>query len=212
MPGLRSVAPLPGSGPKRLSAGRSAARPPIPATDQRIPGADACTAHIGALSGQVQQAGISKRPARSIPPCLDTSDLFWYRTFILASAKGGCCEIIRSGATHTQRSRPRIGVTHHGSVSRTTDRCHAPRIGVTHHESALTAMTSPHDPAMWLSPKRFSGARALVDVAMGDGDRQLLAISVAGGEMLGDGHRAVATAGAADRDDEVGLPLGHVLG
>ncbi len=43
------------------------------------------------------------------------------------------------------------------------------------------------------------------------GHDEILAGAVALGEMLGDGHRAVAPAGAADGDDEVRLALGDVL-
>src|ERR1700722_12373217 len=54
-------------------------------------------------------------------------------------------------------------------------------------------------------------ASALVDVAVGDSDSELVAIAVAVGQMLGYRHRAVAPAGAADRDHQMGLALGHIL-
>ena len=55
-------------------------------------------------------------------------------------------------------------------------------------------------------------ASALVDVAVSDRDGELVAIAVAVGQMLGYRHRAVAPAGAADRDHQMGLALGHILG
>src|SRR5437763_17195002 len=48
-------------------------------------------------------------------------------------------------------------------------------------------------------PRRLSGAtRRLVDVAVGDGHVDVLVVAVALGEMLGDRHRPVTAAGAAD--------------
>src|SRR6201996_6897875 len=58
---------------------------------------------------------------------------------------------------------------------------------------------------------RSRAARALVDVAMRDGDVEIVLVAVALGEVLGDRDRAVPPAGAADRDDEMRLALGDVL-
>src|SRR3954451_9467839 len=50
-----------------------------------------------------------------------------------------------------------------------------------------------------------------VDVAVLDLDEVLLAVAEGGREVLGDRDRAVAAAGAADRDDEMRLALVDVL-
>ncbi len=62
-----------------------------------------------------------------------------------------------------------------------------------------------------LSAAASGAARALVDVAVGDGDVELVVLAIALGEVLGDRDRAVAAAGAADRDHQVRLALGDVL-
>src|SRR5438876_6969608 len=54
-------------------------------------------------------------------------------------------------------------------------------------------------------------ARRFIHVAVGNRHVEVLVAAVALSEMLGDGDRAMATAGAADGDDEVRLALGHVL-
>lgn len=51
----------------------------------------------------------------------------------------------------------------------------------------------------------------LVDVAVGDRDIEVVVVAVARGQVLGDRHRAVAPAGTADRDHQMGLALGDVL-
>ena len=59
--------------------------------------------------------------------------------------------------------------------------------------------------------RRSGAAAALVDVPVGDRDVEVLVAAVARGEVLGDRDRAVAPAGAADRDHQVRLALGDVL-
>src|SRR3954469_24211310 len=69
-----------------------------------------------------------------------------------------------------------------------------------------------------LGPTARSGGAVAVaplglrDVAVGDLDEHVVALAPAAREVLGDGHRAVAPAGAADGDREVRLALGDVLG
>src|SRR5918992_3593243 len=53
--------------------------------------------------------------------------------------------------------------------------------------------------------------RQPVDVPVLDLDEVLVAVAERRGQVLGDGHRAVAAARAADGDHEVGLALGDVL-
>src|SRR5919202_2186602 len=62
--------------------------------------------------------------------------------------------------------------------------------------------------------RRLAGAtrRHPVNVAVRDLDEVLVAIAEVRREPLGDHHRAVAAARAADRDHEVRLALGYVLG
>src|SRR3954454_873739 len=61
-------------------------------------------------------------------------------------------------------------------------------------------------------PESLPGAAQgqAVDVPVLDLDEVLVPTAERGGEMLGDGHRPVAAARAADRDDQVRLALGHV--
>src|ERR1039458_7389122 len=53
--------------------------------------------------------------------------------------------------------------------------------------------------------------RALVDVAVGDRHVEVVVVPIALREVLGDRHRAVAPAGATDRDHQVRLTLGDIL-
>ena len=67
--------------------------------------------------------------------------------------------------------------------------------------------------ALW--PQFRAGLRGCgatpVDVAVGDRHVEVVVLAVALSEVLGDRDRAVATAGAADRDHQVRLALGDVL-
>src|ERR1019366_6987451 len=61
-------------------------------------------------------------------------------------------------------------------------------------------------------PHRSGATRRLVDVAMRDGHVEVVLVAIALPQVLGDGDGAGPPPGAADRDHEVGLALGLVLG
>ena len=70
---------------------------------------------------------------------------------------------------------------------------------------ATTRARGPHPPGP------LGESHVCVDVPVHHAD-PLGVAPQAGGQLLGDRHRAVAPAGAAERDGQVGLPLGHVGG
>lgn len=88
-----------------------------------------------------------------------------------------------------------------------------PAMGACACTPAVTVLAHPD---IWAiarnTPDRLGVAGAVVDVAVGDRDRELVAIAIAVGQVLGYCNRAVAAAGAADCDHQVGLALGHILG
>jgi hypothetical protein len=95
------------------------------------------------------------------------------------------------------------------------ERCRASGVSLLRPAWAEKAISGFYSTANQRVPGARVGAlrvsRALVDVAMSDGDRELVAVAVAGGEMLCDRDRAVVAAGASDGDHKMGLALGHVL-